>query len=207
MTIDKLGAAKIAHLQKIHELKSYRNACRVIKQLEEYTFVAYHRKHKVLYLNKVGRDLIGSNSEVKKPSILDHMLYCNEAYIDLNCPIDWNREVQFELLQPRTMSDLDIKIMGSSLKVASSSKKIVADAAFNRNGYTHLVEIDNTRKMIDNQKKMEAYRELFNITKDKTLMLLIYTTTNDRKQKFEKMLRDYKLSGKVKTFQEITAHP
>ena len=191
---------KISHLQKIHDLKSYRNACRVVKQLENYTSVSFHNKHKVIYLNKAGRELIGSDKEVKKTAIMDHMLYCNEAYIDLNCPIDWRREVPF-VISTSKPSSLEIKVIGLS-RTAVAEKRIIADASFSRNGYEYMVEIDNTRTMLDNAKKMNAYSELFR-TRGKVCKLLIYTTTDDRKRKFEKMILEGKMMGEVKTFKEI----
>ena len=191
---------KISHLQQIHNLKSYRNACRIVKQLENYTSVSFHNKHKVVYLNKAGRELIGSDKEIKKTSILDHMLYCNEAYIDLKCPLDWRREVPF-VVSTTKPSSLEIKVNGLS-RAAVAEKRIIADAAFSRNGYEYMVEIDNTRTMLDNAKKMNSYSELFR-SMNKLCKLLIYTTTDDRKRKFEKMILEGKVMGEVKTFSEI----
>lgn len=191
---------KISHLQIIHDLKSYRNACRVVKQLENYTSVSFHNKSKVIYLNKAGRELIGSINEIKKTSLTDHMLYCNDAYIILNCPSDWRREESFEIEQ-QALSSLEIKINGLSRK-AITTKKVIADATFERNGYLHLIEIDNTRKMIDNKKKIETYSELFKQKRDKVLKLNIFTTTNDRKYKFEKLLTANKLRGEVQVFRK-----
>ena len=144
--------------------------------------------------------MIGSDKEVKKTAIMDHMLYCNEAYIDLNCPIDWRREVPFVISTSRPTS-LEIKVNGLS-RTAVAEKRIIADAAFSRNGYEYMVEIDNTRTMLDNAKKMNAYSELFR-SRNKVCKLLIYTTTDDRKRKFEKLILEGKMMGEVKTFKEI----
>jgi len=170
--------AKIKHLQQIHDLKSYRNACRVIKQLSPYIHETFHEKEKVVYLNKNGCDLIGSTKEVKKTTLIEHTLLANEAYLYFGCPLDWKREYVLEEKQ-KMLSGLQL----GGFKLAS--KKIVADAVFSREGYLHLIEIDNTRKMIDNQKKIESYLEMLRPSHK----LFIFTKTEDRKRKFEKWLK------------------
>ena len=197
MTIDKLSMASIKHLRGIHDLKSYRNACKVLKQIEPYTQVTYFNKQKVFYLNKCGRDLIGSEREVKRNQNIEHTLLRNDAYIYLNCPLDWQNEavIEYEVQQP---NDLGIIIKGLSTAVKS---KVVTDAMYRRNGYTHLVEIDNTRQMQDNLKKIKSYAECFKYLD--TPRLEIFTASLDRKRKFEKWLLEYKLRGEVKTYEEI----
>ena len=177
MTIDTLGMAKIKHLQQIHDLKSYRNACRVVKQLSPYLHETFFEKEKIVYLNKNGCDLIGSRKEVKKTTLIEHTLLANEAYLYFGCPIDWKREYVLE--EKKKLSGLQL----GGLKLAS--KKIVADAVFSRDGYLYLIEIDNTRKMVDNQKKIESYLEMLRPSHK----LFIFTKTEDRKRKFEKWLK------------------
>lgn len=197
MTIDKLGAATIKHLRGIHDLKSYRNACKVLKQIEQYTQTTFYNKQKVFYLNKQGRDLIGSEKEVKRNQNIEHTLLRNDAYIYLNCPFDWQNEavIEYDAQQP-----IGNGIIIRGMSVATKSK-IVADAMYKRNGYTHLVEIDNIRDMKDNLKKIKSYADCFKYLD--TPRLEIFTTTLDRKRKFERWLLDYKLRGEVKTYEEI----
>ena len=179
MTIDRLGMAKIKHLQQIHDLKSYRNACRVIKQLSPYLHEMFHNKEKVVYLNKSGCDLIGSRKGVKKNSQIEHTLLANEAYLHFGCPLDWKREYAIEEKQ----KVLGMQLGGTGLKL--SGKKIVADAAFSRNGYLHLIEIDNTRMMIDNQKKVDSYLGMLKPSHK----LYIFTRTENRQRKFQEWLK------------------
>lgn len=179
MTIDTLGMCKIKHLQQIHDLKSYRNACRVVKQLSPYLHEVFHAKEKVVYLNKEGRDLIGSKKERKANTLIEHTLLANEAYLHFNCPLDWKREYVLEEKPKSSIKGLHI----GGLKLAS--KKVIADAAFTRNDYLYLIEIDNTRKMIDNRKKIKTYLEMLRPSHK----LIIFTTTEDRKRKFEGMLK------------------
>lgn len=173
VTIDTLGMCKIKHLQQIHDLKSYRNACRVVKQLSPYIHETFHNKEKVIYLNKDGRDLIGSRKEVKKNSLIEHTLLANEAYLYFRCPLDWKREYTLE--EETKITGLQL----GGLKLAK--KKVIADAAFSKNGYLHLIEIDNIRDMADNRKKIEMYLSLLRPSQK----LFIFTTTEDRKRKFE----------------------
>lgn len=189
--------AKIKHLQQIHDLKSYRNACKVLKNLGPYVNETFYNREKVYYLSKEGRELIGSKREMKRTAAIEHILLCNEAYMYFNCPIDWKTEFIFEVAEKQPTT-LEIHIKGLSL---INKKKIVSDAIFNRNGYMNIVEIDNKRSMNDNLKKIKAYTELF-----PTLSLPklnIFTTTLDRKRKFEKWLVDYRLRGEVWTYEEI----
>lgn len=197
MTIDQLGAATIKHLRGIHDLKSYRNACFVLKKVEPYTHQTFFNKEKVFYLNKDGRSLIGSEKEFKKNQNLEHTLLRNEAYLYLNCPLDWRNEVALEYaVEQPVVAGIIVKGMNVSKK-----NKMVADAIYKRNGYTHIVEIDNKRDMKDNHKKIKSYCECFKSLD--TPRLEIFTHTLNRKQKFEKWLREYKLRGDVWTYEEI----
>ncbi len=203
MTIDTLGAAKIKHLQQTHDLKSYRNACRVVKQLQPYVIETFHNKEKVLYLNKDGRELIGSTREMKKNMLLDHTLLCNDAYLYFNCPIDWQRECPLEAKEP-VATGYGIQFKGISLP---DKKKVIADASFTRNGYLHLVEIDNTRGMADNRKKIDAYvKVLPSIKEERGLVPVLYffTLTEARKRKLEGWMKEKNIYGQVHTFSSIS---
>ena len=197
MTIDRLGAATIKHLRGIHDLKTYRNACYTLKQLEQYTNTTFYNREKVFYLNKSGRDLIGSSKEFKVSQKLEHTLLRNDVYIYLNCPIDWQSEkvIEYASEQPNLNG---IIIRGVSV---ATKKKIVSDGYYSRNGYTHIVEIDNKRDMKDNHKKIISYAECFKHLD--TPRLEMFTHTLDRKRKLEKWLIDNKLRGEIKTYEEI----
>ncbi|MFJ7471092.1 hypothetical protein ACIQWI_21355 [Peribacillus frigoritolerans] len=198
MTIDRLSMAKIRHLQQIHDLKSYRNACRVIKQLDPFIHETFFDKEKVVYLNKAGRQLIGSTKEVKRNSLMEHTLLRNEAYLYFNCPINWKTEHRIE--SKEAVPTFGIQFMGLS----PAKKRIISDASFNRNGYMHLIEIDNTRSMIDNRKKIDAYTDVLQeLRKSTSPILYIFTTNLERKRKFEVWLKEKNVHGQVKTFSEI----
>lgn len=166
--------------------------------MEPFVHTTFFDKEKVVYLNKEGRQLIGSTRDVKKNSLIEHMLLCNESYLYFNCPIDWKTEHVIDDKKP--IHSLGIQFQGLTL---SSQKKIVSDAVFSRNGYFHLVEIDNTRSMIDNKKKIERYKEMWTQIKERhdQPKLCIFTTSEKRKKEFLKLCD--KLHSEVWTFKEI----
>lgn len=188
--------AKIKHLQKIHDLKSYRNACRAIAQLKQYTNTTYHNREKVVYLNKEGRRLIGSEKEVKNSPLIAHTLLRNEVYLYFNCPQNWQTEYALETEQ-KALSSFQIQVQGLTLK---TGKKVVSDAIFNRNGYLHIIEVDHTRDMADNRKKIQSYREVLKELKE-PYILYFFTVSEHRKRKLIEWCKGLKCE--VKTFTEI----
>ncbi|KOP82025.1 hypothetical protein AMS60_05730 [Bacillus sp. FJAT-21945] len=188
---------KIKHLQQIHDLKSYRNACRVVKQLGQYVNETYYMKEKVIYLNKQGKDFIGSTKEDNKKHFMAHTFLRNEVFIYFKCPHDWKNEHPLEATI-MTNNSLGIQFKHLSL---GAKKKVICDAIFKRNGYLHLIEVDNARKMIDNKKKIETYKEVLPAFKDQTPILYFFTTTEDRKRKLKEQLQGVR--NHVMTFSEI----
>jgi Replication-relaxation len=199
-TIDKLGVATIRQLQKIHDLGGYRNACRVVAELKPYLHEV-RTNEKIVYLNKEGRQLIGSTKEIKKTPMMEHMLLANDVYIYFGCPVDWKTEYRFEVAE--AVSGVDIVVNGIT---PVTKKTLVSDAVFTRQGYLHIIEIDRTRHMVDNVKKIQKYKEMLPaIRKQYSLMpkLYFFTTTEDRKKKLEAELNKRGILHEVKTFREI----
>ena len=200
VTIDRLEMASIRQLQKIHKLGGYRNACRVVSYLKPYVHEV-RTDQKILYLNSEGRKLIGSTKEISKNQLTEHTLYRNDVYVYFNCPFDWKTEVRLDASE--AFSDRDVFFGGIT---PIKKKSIVCDAAFNRQGYFHIIEVDHTRHMIDNQKKIEKYGELLpEIRKEKKLnpILYFFTVTEDRKKKLSDMMKRKGIQHEVRTFQEI----
>ncbi|WP_335871985.1 replication-relaxation family protein [Bacillus sp. 2205SS5-2] len=203
-TIDLLGVATIKQLMQIHDLKSYRNAARIISDtLSPFLNQTYYNKQKIFYLNKDGRELIGSNKEIKKSPIIEHTLLRNEVYLYCQCPRDWRVECRLESKQ----KNLNLKaIQVSGLKPANSLK-VVADAVYAKNGYVYFIEVDNMQTMLENQKKVEKYAEIIPKIRDQfnnaCPILCVYTTTDTRKKKFAEMLQKKGIRHEVRTFGEI----
>lgn len=186
--IDQLGAVSVKQLHEILKIGTYRHTCRIVKQLEPYLHVSRSRE-KIVYLNKDGRDLIGTTKEVKKSILFDHILLTNKAFIHYNCPLDWKREYPIEIAQEPEFG-FAIQVKGLTV---TTKKKIVPDAVFTRDGYVHLVEIDNTRSMVDNRKKIIRYKEMWGDIRKQfgsQPKLCIFTKSEKRKREFIQMLKN-----------------
>lgn len=192
--------ASIRQLQKIHGLGGYRNACRVVAQLKPYVHEV-RGEQKVLYLNAEGRKLIGSSKEVSKSQLMEHTLYRNDVYVFFNCPYDWKTELRLEASEPFSERGFSFGTL-----TPKKVKSAVCDAAFTRQGYFHIIEVDHTRHMIDNQKKIERYAEIFpELRKEKNLIPILhfFTVTEDRKKKLSDMMKKKGIQYEIRTFQEI----
>lgn len=175
----------------------------MVKQLSPYINETFHEREKVIYLNRDGRNLIGSDNEINRAKQMTHTLLRNEVYIYYSCPMDWQNEYTLETqLKPRT--NLDIHL-GGNLKM-SDKIRVVPDAVFKRNGYVYFIEVDNTRDMRDNKKKIERYAEILPlIRKDfkESPVVCFFTLSEDRKRKFQELLKGKSIRHEVKTFVEI----
>jgi hypothetical protein len=183
--IDQLGVVSVKQLHEILKIGTYRHTCRVISKLEPYLHV-FRSQQKLVYLNKDGRQLIGSEKEIKKSVLFDHMLLANDAFIYYNCPVDWQREYIIETEQEQEFS-FAIQVKGL---IVATKKKIIPDAVFKRDGYVYLIEIDNTRTMQDNRKKIEKYKEMWTeIRKQFNLQpkICIFTKSEKRKKEFAQL--------------------
>lgn len=188
---------KIKHLQQIHDLKSYRNACRVVKQLGPYINETYYMKEKVIYLNKAGRDLIASDKIINPSASMIHSLLRNEVYIHFGCPVDWRNEYPIEITIGQE-NPFGVKFQHLNL---GTKRKVICDALFTRNGYTYLIEVDNTRDMRDNKKKIESYKEVLPKLNMNPPIICFVTQTEDRKRKLKEQLQGVR--NQVMTFNEI----
>ena len=124
----------------------------------------------------------------------------NEVYLYFKCPVNWKIEhpTEIEMQVPFT---LEMKIKG--LKPVSK-KKVISDAAFVRNGYLHLIEVDNKRNISDNKKKIDSYAEIIpSINKQHVPVLLFFTVSDIRKRKLEAWCKGKGFRYEVKTFDEI----
>jgi hypothetical protein len=197
-TIDRLGIVKIKHLQEIHQL-NYRNTCRIIStQLRPYIHETYFNKEKVIYLNKKGREFIASEKDdIKVSDKTIHSLLRNEVYIHFQCPYDWKTEHALVMSQKAPSSFV---IFSEGLSPINK-KIVVCDAAFKRNGYFHLIEVDNTQDMKVNKKKIDSYREVLPAYKEETPILYFFTKTESRKRKLEEWMKG--IRHEVMTFEEI----
>ncbi|MDF1507609.1 replication-relaxation family protein [Robertmurraya sp. DFI.2.37] len=197
-TIDKLGIITVRQFHNIFKCGGYRNSCRIVSELSPYLHET-RSKEKIIYLNKEGRHLIGSQKEVRKTPLFEHMLLLNDVYIYFDCPLSWKREHIIETTQEPEFS-FGIQVKGLSV----AKDRVIPDAVFKRNGYIYLVEVDNTRSMIDNKKKIQKYVKMWKEIRSTYVevpKLCIFTTSEKRKNTFEELTKS--LSCEVKTFKEI----
>jgi hypothetical protein len=196
--MDRLGIVKIRHLQEIHHL-SYKNTCRIIAtHLRPFINETYYQKEKVMTLNKKGRDLIASErDDIKINQHTIHSLLRNEVYIHFDCPNDWKNEY---VIKTPINDFLGVKLNSLTFTLPDE-KTIISDAVFKRNGWVHLIEVDNTQDMRINQKKIESYKEVIPSLKGDPAILHFFTTTEKRKRKLEEWMKG--MRHEVQLFDEI----
>lgn len=166
-TLKKLDLLYRSQIQKIHNLGTNRNASRVLKQMEPY-LNTFQDREAVYYLNKAGRDRVGSEKVIAKSSVYMHTLLRNDVYCHYR-PKDWRNE-------------WEIKVDGHH---------IVSDAIFMMNGKHYLLEVDNQQKMIENKDKLERYFRFMESgiwqkrNKGEFPFILFYTLSDYRKAQLQ----------------------
>lgn len=139
-SLDRFGFLSRQQLQRLHRLGGDRNAQKVLKQMEEYLYSFREDGYgAVYYLNKVGRQMIGSQKIVKRTLQVRHALMRNDFFFHMRCPINWKHEV----------------------KVTDGTTTLVTDVHFTKNRVHQFLEVDNTQSMAENAAKIKRYREMF----------------------------------------------
>jgi len=125
----------------------------------------------IYYLNQQGREVIGSDKEIKWNNQIDHHLLRNDMYIYFECPKDWENELPIIFKYQS----------GLSYKEAT----IVPDATFSLNDVFHFLEVDRTQSMTENKKKISQYQLLSPAIEQqfKTKPVLVFYTTTDHRKK------------------------
>ncbi|WP_162257300.1 replication-relaxation family protein [Paenibacillus sp. Soil724D2] len=131
--LDYLTTSQIGTL---HHLGGQRNARRVIESMSDY-LGCFRDRENVYYLNKAGREYIGSDTVRQKLAEVDHYLMRNDLYIK-------RRPESFDTEQ----------------RIKTGEITIVCDAIMQCNSTRYLVEIDNTQSMTKNVQKIEKYKKL-----------------------------------------------
>ena len=171
LSLKKLDYLTRKQLQILHDLKSDRNAQRILKEMDKY-LSSFYDGHNVYYLNKEGRERVNCDVIRKKTHNVNHYLMRNDVYIDYECPESWRNEIRF------------ISQKGKSKFV------VVCDATFEKDGITYLVEIDNTQTMKKNRVKIEKYRRMIERNVFGGMPRLIWVTTTPYRAELLKELCD-----------------
>lgn len=93
----------------------------------------------VYYLNRIGRQMIGSQKIVRRTLQTKHTLMRNDYYFYMGCPGNWRNEI----------------------KVTDGKTTLVTDALFTKNKRHNFLEVDNTQSMAENSAKIKRYKEMF----------------------------------------------
>lgn len=190
-SFDVLKFATREQLQRIHDLKSDRNALKILNQMKEYFHIQVHNGMNVYYLSKKGRDTIGSDVEMKWSLQADHHLLRNELYIHFNCPSDWRVEHEI-VFTPRGL--------------VTTEKRIIADASFTNMGVFNLLEVDRTQSMMENKEKINIYAELSPLLFERfnhNPVIIFYTTSELRKKKLDEYCQAKGLKCRIYTKEDI----
>lgn len=153
--------------------------------MEEYLYSFRDGADTIYYLNKLGRDMIGSKRQVKRSLQTKHTLMRNDFYFYMGCPPDWRNE----------------------MKVAIGEKVIlIADAIFKKDGRYQFLEVDHTQTMTENKLKINRYRDIFNSGQFQQQFgyfpnLHIVTINNVRVRRFKDMCEG--LPAKVYLLEEL----
>lgn len=145
----------------MHRLGGERNANRVLKEMSEY-ICSFRQNENIYYLNKEGRERIGSEKVLKKTLQATHYLMRNDLYIAFGCPANWKSEIKLEV--PAVVS-------------------VIADAVFVRNGVYHIIEIDHIQKMTVNREKVKKYRKLLELNVFEKPPVFVWMTTTEYRRK------------------------
>lgn len=165
----------------MHDLKSVRNANRVLKSMDEYLNSFRNDIEKVYYLSKKGREYIGA-SELKaraKTQNVGHFLTRNQLFVHLKQPRTWRNEI----------------------KIKVGDFYVVCDAKFEENGIPVFVEVDCQQQMIINKSKVDKYRKLREMTK-KDFKLIWVTEIESRREKLREL--SIGLPNEIYTLGEIS---
>lgn len=154
--------------------------------------VKTHGGKNVYYLSSKGREIIGSEQEVKWSLQVDHSLMRNDMYIFYHAPNDWRCEERVDFMYQEGLTRIE--------------RFIVPDATFTVGGVYHFLEVDNTQSMLDNKKKIQVYSHLAPAIEkqfSQKPVLVFYTLTEFRKNKLLTLCQESEVSCKIYTKQDL----
>ena len=186
LSLDKLGFLSRSQIQEMHDLKSDRNAQRVLKNMRKYLNVE-RLEENVYYLNKTGRSYIGSDKVYTKSQQIRHILLRNQLYIYLKCPTHWDIEKE----------------------VILNGKFYVKPDVLFTTDRLYFAEIDVTQKMSVNKAKIEQYArmkdtKMFHVEYGYFPKLIWVTKTKVKKERLIQLCREKGLQHVVYTQADIT---
>lgn len=147
--------------------------------MSQYVGTFRHGLENVYYLNKAGRERVQCDVIRKKTPNIQHYLLRNQMWMALKYPRTWENEIK--------------------IKVGDVS--IVCDAKYVLKGGVHVfVEVDVSQPMATNQKKIEKYKKMQELT-GQPFHLLWITELESRREKLKSMCEG--LNANVYTINDI----
>lgn len=164
LTLKKLDYLTTSQIQRLHGLKSNRNAQRVLYEMKDLLNVEYDGEN-IYYLNAKGRERVADNKKRRKLTTYQHYIMRNYIYIAFQRPATWKNEI----------------------KISHKGTTCIADATFEQHKQLHIVEVDHIQDMYQNIRKIERYQALINSGGLKDPKFIWITTTDYRKKELLKM--------------------
>jgi hypothetical protein len=166
-----------SQIQQMHNLKSTRNANRVLKSMDEYLYSYRNGLEKVYYLNQRGRDQVNCKVIRKKTQNVSHTILRNQLFIHLGYPSTWKNEIK-------------VKVGGVSL---------ICDAKFEHKKTPCFVEVDCAQSMKRNRAKIEKYRKFRELAG--SFQLIWITDLESRRSRLEELCSG--LNHRIYTSKEV----
>jgi hypothetical protein len=144
----------------------------------------------VYYLNKEGRDLIGSDNKVNWSLYMEHHLLRNQVFIHYSCPQDW-------VIEKKTFF---------TPAPGQPEKYITPDARFSVKEVRYFLEVDRTQSMVDNRAKIERYKELSPLIEAQfghKPVIVWYTARISRVEKLKELCEEAGLQCDVWSFDDL----
>ncbi len=138
----------------------------------------------VFYLNKKGRELIGSTKVRTRMENIEHAVMRNEIYIQFDKPEIW--EPEFKITENET---------GKTI--------LVSDVRFKAGDAHYLVEVDHRQHMINNRRKIDKYKEIKKMNNGFLPMLIWLTKVDSRQKTLEEYMEQKGIEGYVMTLNDV----
>lgn len=136
LSLKNLDYLSTSQLQRLHNLGGDRNTRRFMQSMNDLVS-SFRDTENVYYLNKSGRERIGSTIVRQKISPVTHYLMRNDVFI----------QRKPEIFEPE-------------MKITVGNTTVIPDVWMRHNGAYYFVEIDNTQRMVKNTQKLERYKKL-----------------------------------------------
>ena len=178
LSLSKLDYLTQTQIQAIHDLKSPRNANRILNSMSDYLSSFRLGLEKVYYLNKNGREFVNQPTVRKKTPNVEHFLTRNQLWIYMQRPKNWKNEA----------------------KVIVGDSSIVCDAQTYQGNIPVFIEVDISQSMQVNKQKIQKYRKLKELSKEPFYVVWV-TKIDSRRKRISELSQG--LPGYIYTLEEI----